>query len=183
MDWARRHGHPVVEVRYDHPQDPAAAVASTVRAELRRRGHAAERLLVSSFVVHDPWRTLATGSVPFWTFFPVRRAADDLAAYLDGADFDDVDVLLFSHGVRSQGLADARTWQRVADRARRRGRLLGVDADAFPADFGVFARYARALRSLPVSSRSWSPVPVEEALAGLAAADPDRVRVTRVEGG
>lgn len=175
--WAERHGHPVVEIGYDHPQDPAAAVADVVRAELRRRGEAAQRLLVSSFIVHDPWRTLTSASVPFWTFFPVQSAAQALAAYLDRAAYDDIDVLLFSHGVRSRGLADAQTWERLAGRARRRGGLLGVDRSAFPADFPVFARYASALRSLPDATRPWSPMAVHDALAGLA--DASGVRVER----
>ena len=169
-DWAGRHGHPVVEVGYGHPQVPAAAVADIVRTWLRRRGEPAERLLVSSFIVHDPWRTLASGSVPFWTFFPVRRAAIDLAAYLDGAAYQDVAVLLFSHGVRSRGLVGARTWELIATSGGQTGRLLGVDRDAFPADFAVFARYARAMRSLPDATRPWSPLPVHDALEGLPAA-------------
>jgi hypothetical protein len=169
-DWAGRHGHPVVEICYDHPQDPSAAVAETIRGWLRQRGEAAERLLVSSFVVHDPWRTITSASVPFWTFFPVLPAAADLAEYLDRVTYDQIDITLFSHGVRSRGLADVRTWQQLAARARRQGRLLGVDTSAFPADFAVFARYARALRSLPDATRPWSPLPVEEALDGLRAA-------------
>jgi len=169
-DWAVHHGHPIIEIRYDRPQDPSAAVADTVRVWLRRRGEVAERLLVSSFIVHDPWRTIATASVPFWTFFPVRSAALDLADYLDRSAFDDIDIMLFSHGVVSRGLADARTWQRLADRAGRRGRLLGVDAKAFPADFNVFVRYTKSLKGLPDATRPWSALSVEEALAGLAAA-------------
>jgi hypothetical protein len=165
--WAGEHGHPVLEIRYGHPQDPAAAVADTVRDWLCAQGEPAERLLVSSFIVHDPWRTITSGSVPFWTFFPVRRAAADLAAYLDRASYDDIDIMLFSHGVSSRGLADARTWQQLADRARVRGRLLGVDPAAFPADFTVFARYSKALRSLPEATRPWVPMAIDEALSGL----------------
>jgi hypothetical protein len=175
--WAEGAGHPVVEIRYGHPQHPAAAVAGATRAWLRGRGEPAERLLVSSFVVHDPWRTLTSASVPFWTFFPVRSAADDLAAHLDTSAYDDIDIMLFSHGVESRGLADAATWQRLADRARRRGRLLGVDARAFPADFPVFVRYAKELRSLPDAAPAWLPMTVEDALAGLAS-DP-RIAVDR----
>jgi hypothetical protein len=167
--WAEPAGHPVVEVRFEHPQHPAAAVAGTMRDWLRRRGEPAERLLVSSFIVHDPWRTLTTGSVPFWTFFPVHEAASDLAAYLDTATYDDIDVMLFSHGVRSRGLADARTWQQLADRARRRGRMLGTDESDFPADFTVFARYTPAMRSLPDATTPWRPMSVEEAITGLTA--------------
>jgi hypothetical protein len=167
---ARDTGHPVVELRYGHPQDPAAAVADVLRSWTRRRGGAAQRLLVSSFVVHDPWRTIATGSVPFWTFFPVQSAARDLSDYLASTSYDDVDVLLFSHGVESRGLADAQTWQRIAEHARRRGRLLGVDPRAFPADFAVFARYTSALRSLPDGGLPWSPLSVDDALSGLRSA-------------
>jgi hypothetical protein len=177
-DWATRHDHPVLEVRYDHPQHLAAPVAETFRRWYDVRGLPAERLLVSSFVVHDPWRTVTTGSVPFWTFFPVRAAADDLSEYLDRAGYDDIEVMLFSHGTRSRGLADAGTWRALADRAHRRGRLLGVDADAFPSDFAVFVRYGRALRSLPEAPGGpWPRMPVDTALAGLA--EDDRIRLTR----
>jgi hypothetical protein len=167
-EWADRERRRVVEIRYDHPQAPAAAVAETMRRWLEGRGEPAGRLLVSSFVVHDPWRTITTASVPFWTFFPVRQAAVDLAAYLDHVGYDDIDVMLFNHGTRSRGLADVRTWQELAGRARVRGRLLGADPTAFPADFAGFGRYAKALRSLPDATRPWSPLGVDEALAGLS---------------
>jgi hypothetical protein len=107
----------------------------------------------------------------------VRRAAADLDAYLDTARYDDIDIMLFSHGVSSRGLADARTWQELADRARRRGRLLGTDPASFPADFPVFVRYSKALRSLPRAHAGWRAMTVEEALAGLAAGS--RLRVER----
>ena len=177
--WAIRTGHPVIDVRYDHPQDPAAGVADAFRAWLQERGEPAQRLLVSSFIVHDPWRTITTASVPFWTFFPVRQAAQDLADYLHRASYDDVDILLFNNGVPSRGQVDARSWERLAQRARRRGRLLGVDADAFPADFAAFARYGPALRSLPPATVPWSPLSLLDLLAGLDAAP--RISVTRTD--
>ena len=175
LSWADEHGHPVVEVRYDHPQHPASAVANTMRHWLQECGEPAQRLLVSSFIVHDPWRTISTGSVPFWTFFPVAEAADDLAGHLDTSSYDDIDIMLFSHGVSSRGLADARAWQRLADRAIRRGRLLGTDASSFPADFPVFVRYTHALRSLPETSRPWRPMSVDAALTDLS--DEPRIHV------
>jgi len=138
-----------------------------MRRWLRDHGEPAERLLVSSFIVHDPWRTVTTGSVPFWTFFPVGQAAADLAAYLNTAAYDDVDIMLFSHGVHSRGLADARTWQQLADRARRHGRLMGTDSSAFPADFPVFVRYTKALKSLPEAVTPWQPMGVADAINGL----------------
>jgi hypothetical protein len=176
-EWARAHGHPLVEMRYGHPQEPAGPVAEATRTWLRERGETAQRLLVSSFIVHDPWRTITTASVPFWTFFPVRRAAEDLTRHLDRVGYDDIDVLLFNHGARSQGLADADTWQALASRARRRGRLLAVDPATFPADFTAFARYSSALRRLPERPLPSSPLPLAPALADLAA-DPRLTVVT-----
>jgi hypothetical protein len=175
--WAESAGHPVVEVSYEHPQHPSAAVAATMRTWLRERGEPAERLLVSSFIVQDPWRTITTASVPFWTFFPVREAAADLAAHLDVATYDEVDVMLFSHGVHSRGLADAPTWQQLADRACRHGRMLGTDSREFPADFPVFVRYTKAMRSLPDATTSWRPLSVTGALSGLT--DDSRLSLRR----
>jgi hypothetical protein len=43
-----------------------------------------------------------------------------------------------------------------------------VDRSAFPADFPTFARYAAALRRLPRVRRPSEPLPVDEALSGLA---------------
>jgi len=63
----------------------------------------------------------------------------------------------------------AESWQRLAGRARAKGELLGVDPDRFPADFATFARYTAALRRLPVSHQPWPPLPLHDALAGLAA--------------
>ena len=166
---AAKTGHPVVELTYEHPQTPAGPVADTLRAWQRAQGGPAQRLLVSSFIVHDPWRTLASGSVPFWTFFPVQRAALDLAGYLGREEYDEIGVMLFSHGARSRGLVGARSWERLARRARVRGELLGVDPDRFPADFAVFAHYTDALRRLPITQPHWRPLAVPDALSELAA--------------
>jgi hypothetical protein len=172
--YADERAHPVVEMRYHHPQDMAPAVADTVSAWMREHHIEPRRLLVSSFIVLDPWQAIDTGSVPYWTYFPTRDAADALSNYLDGHSFDEVDVMLFSHGSRSRGLADAGRWERLAQRARRRGRLLAVDRSAFPADFLTFVRYARSLRRLPRAPRPRSPLSVEGALTMLG-------RSTKVE--
>jgi hypothetical protein len=124
--------------------------------------------MVSSFIVHDPWETIRTGSVPFWTFFPVASAAQDLAAYLETTDYDEIDVMLFNHGTRSRGMADAATWEALAGRARGRGRLLGVDPGEFPADFQAFVRYSRELKALPSAEHAPGPLDLREALEGLA---------------
>ncbi|WP_238164681.1 hypothetical protein [Kribbella pittospori] len=174
--YADKHEHPVVELRYRHPQDPAAAVADTYAAWLRRHDIEPNRLLVSSFIVLDPWQTIDTASVPYWTYFPTSQGAHALSDYLDGHTFDEIDIMLFSHGTRSRGLAEADCWQQLANRARRRGRLLGVERSAFPADFSTFARYTPALRRLPRGRRPQSPLSVETALLGLSESERISVR-------
>jgi hypothetical protein len=44
---------------------------------------------------------------------------------------------------------------------------LGTDAREFPADFPVFVRYTKAIRSLPDATMSWRPLSVTDALSGL----------------
>jgi len=90
--------------------------------------------------------------------------------------YDDIDVMLFNHGTESVVLAAPLCWQQLADRARRRGRLVALARGPSPR-FSTFARYTKELRKLPQTSRSWSPLPVDEALAGLAT-DP-RITLTR----
>jgi hypothetical protein len=168
--WAERTGHPVHELRYGMPQHPSAPVADLYRAWLRSRGGGASRLLVESFIVHDPWQVLRIGAVPYWTFFPVRSAAAALEDYLRRAEpYDEIDIMLFSHGVRSEGLADVGTWRRLAGLARRRGDLLGVDARSFPADFSVFARYGPALARLPSAAPPFAPLDVTASVDRLRA--------------
>jgi hypothetical protein len=166
--YADKHDHPVVELRYRHPQDPAAAVADTYAAWLRRNDIEPQRLLVSSFIVLDPWQTIDTASVPYWTYFPTSQSAQALSDYLDGHTFDEIDIMLFSHGTRSRGLAEVDRWEELANRGRRRGRLLAVERSAFPADFITFARYTPALRRLPRARRPQSPLPVQTALVDLS---------------
>jgi hypothetical protein len=156
--WAAAHGHPVRELVLDEPEDLSAPVAELHRRWYARRGLPADRLLVESFVLHDPVAALRCGRVPFWTVFPVRpsleRTRDHLADHAAAAAaYRDVGVLLFSHGVDSIGLAPPPQWRALPGGAR----LLAVDERRFPADFPVFARYGPALRR----ERPRFPLPAE----------------------
>jgi hypothetical protein len=144
-------------------------VADLYRAQLRRVGMSGARLLVESFILLDPHHVLRAGLVPYWSFFPVSRAAWQLRDYLESAGpYDEIDVLLFSNGVRSQGQAGPDVWRSLAQQARRRGRLLAVDERRFPADFGTFGRYGPALRRIPTAPGRVALAPAE-ALAHLMA--------------
>jgi hypothetical protein len=159
---AASRGYRLRRLTFAEPEHLSPAVADLYRSWYDDRGLASSRLLVESFIVLDPWWTLRTGSVPFWTKFPVETDADFLERYLDrtGA-YRDVRVMLFSHGVDSIGLADAGRWRAVIARAAAGG-FAGVDAARFPRDFAVYLRYNRALRSLaPLVPLPTAPLPLD----------------------
>jgi pimeloyl-ACP methyl ester carboxylesterase len=137
-------------VAFDEPEALSPLVADLYRWWYRRRGRPAQRLLVESFVLLDPHLTLATGSVPYWSDFPVEPSAEALERYLDGAEpFDEILLTLFSHGTDGVGVAPVERWRALMGRARRHSAFLGVDPDAFPRDFGSFGRFHRELSELP----------------------------------
>ena len=175
--WCASAGHPLIRLTYQGPQAPASAVAEVLRTWYRSRGEPADRLLVPSFVLADPWTAIATATVPFWAFFAVQPALRALESYLrsrvDAGDpYRAVDVLLFQHGVDSEGIAAPEEWLDVVRRSGARARLLALDAHRFPHDIATLGRYGAALASLPPARLPWSPLDVRVALDGLGAASP-----------
>jgi hypothetical protein len=146
---ARRRGWQLRVVSFVEPEHMSPLVADLYRWWYGRRGLPARRLLVASFILLDPWWTFRTGSIPFWTKFPVEDDLQALERYLDErSGFDELNVLLFSHGVDSIGLVPLERWRALLGRVER-GRLVGVDEKAFPRDFAIFLRYRRAVSHIP----------------------------------
>jgi hypothetical protein len=138
--------HPPV---FEHPQDLSPLVADFYRWWYRQRGLSGQRLLGDSFALLEPWWTLRTGSVPYWSFFAVEEAATRLESYLDGVEpYDYIHLMLFSHGIDSIGLAPIERWQAILDRACQHGSFLGVDEQAFPRDFATFVHYHKEIQNI-----------------------------------
>jgi hypothetical protein len=145
-------------------------VATVLRDWHRSRGEAADRLLVPQFVVGDPWRTVTTASVPYWTFFSVRPALNALHDHLARSDrYRTVDILLFQHGADSEGIATPDQWESVVRRHGAEPRFPALDRRRFPHDIALNARYDRALRALPRARHPWTPMPVRETMDELVA--------------
>jgi hypothetical protein len=166
--WCVDNGHPLVRVGFTGPQAPSHAVAALMREWYASRGEDADRLLVPSFVLGDPWRTITTASVPYWTFFSVQPALRAFAAHLErSAPYREIDILLFQHGVESEGIARPDEWTAIARRHGATPRLLALDRDRFPHDIASLARYGRAMAGLPSARSPWSPLELGPALEGL----------------
>ena len=148
--FATAHGHRVVRITFDEPEDPSPLVADLYRWWYRARDMPANRLLVDCFILMDPRYTLRLGAVPFWMKFNTEVSARALERYLDEAEpYDEIHLMLFAHGVHSIGLTPIERWRALLRHARQRGCFVGVDEKAYPADFAVFARYHPALRKIP----------------------------------
>ncbi|WP_433335911.1 hypothetical protein [Spirillospora sp. CA-294931] len=159
--------HRTVRLRYDAPQDLSPAVADLYRAWYRRRGLPADRLLAECFVVMEPHWCLRTGSVPYWSVFNTEPARRGLLSYLDEVDktdpYDEIRLMLFSHGVESAGLASIDDWREPLERARRIGTFTGVDTRAYPRDFACLARAHRELAQVRDLFPMPSPLPLADA--------------------
>lgn len=154
MGWRLRH------VRFEHAEQLSWLAAAIYRDWYRANGTSPARLLVDSFVLMDPHRTVRLSAIPFWLVFATMPSAETLARYLDTVpDPPEVDIMLFSHGTESAGLAPIETWRALAAR-RVCGRLLGVDEARYPRDFATFTRYHRALEELRPLHEPPPPLPV-----------------------
>ncbi|MBX6311766.1 MAG: hypothetical protein IRY99_02415 [Isosphaeraceae bacterium] len=141
-EFAREHGYRVRRIVFEQPEDLSPLVADLYRFWYRRRRLPANRLMVGSFILMEPWWALRTGSVPFWMVFNTEPSADALGHYLDSvAPYDEIFLMLFSHGVDSVGLVPIDRWRTLLHRARRRGEFLGVDERVYPRDFATFVHY------------------------------------------
>ncbi|MEV0824804.1 hypothetical protein [Nonomuraea rubra] len=154
---AARNGWRLARMRFDEPEDLSPVVADLYRSWYRRRGLPADRLLVECFLLLEPWWALRSGSVPYWMVFNAGQSHARAMEYLDGADpFDEIRLMLFSHGVESVGLAGVADWRRLLERARKVGVFTGVDTSTYPRDFAGLIRAHRELSRI----RTTYPMPL-----------------------
>ena len=149
LQLARRHGWRVRRIVFEQPEHFSPVVADLYRWWYARQGVEADRLLVESFILLEPWWTLRNRLVPFWMVFNTEPSFEAVNRYLDTAPPpSDIYLTLFSHGVNSVGLVPIERWRSLFGRALQAGRFMGVDEKAFPRDFAVFVRFHRALERL-----------------------------------
>jgi len=164
-------GWRVVRIVFEDPEAFSFMTAAIYRDWYRELGVDPHRLVVDSFILMDPHRTLALRALPFWLVFNVEPSARTLSRFLDQEpQFDEIDLMLFSHGTEGIGLASIDEWRKLISRGRT-GRFLGVDEDLYPRDFATLIRFYRDLSRIG---------PVQEIPAPLA---PDRFEALAVQYG
>ena len=139
--FATARGCLVRHVSFTEPEDASPLVADLYEWWNEKRGIVGKRLLVESFIVMEPYWAVRTGCVPFWMVFNMLPSASALERYLEQKSFDEIFMMLFSHGVDSIGLASIERWQELLSRAKNKGSFVGVDPKAYPRDFAVFVHY------------------------------------------
>jgi hypothetical protein len=139
----------IVEIRYEEPESLSFVTAAVYRDWYRDAGIVPRRLVVDSFLLMEPLTTMRLHALPFWLLFCVESSADALQRYLQTQPaFDEIDMMLFSHGVESIGYAPIDRWRALLDTAKSEGRFAGVDTAHYPRDFATFERFGRALARL-----------------------------------
>lgn len=139
---ARRKDYRVRRILFREPEDFSPLVADLYRWWYGQRHLHPNRLLVESFILLEPYWALRAGAAPYWMLFNTEGSLKQLGRYLEGtAVYDDIRLILFSHGVESVGLPSIERWRAVLGRACCQGRFVGVDERRFPRDFATFARY------------------------------------------
>lgn len=146
---ADTHRWRLIRIQFENPEALSWLAARTYEAWYRELGCTPDRLLVDSFVLLDPYRTIRLRAVPLWLLFGVERSAALLDEFLDcSGPFDEIGLMLFSHGTEGVGIASIDCWRSLLSLARRRGYFLGVDESRYPRDFATFTRFHDALARL-----------------------------------
>ncbi len=161
---AEERGYDVRRLAFDDPRDLSPFVADLYRRRYEARGRSVDRLLNQSFALLEPWWTIRTGSVPYWSAFNTESDAAHLESYLEETEpYDEIRTTLFSHGMESAGLASIDRWREVLGQARDESGFVGVDTDEFPYDIETQVRYHADLPD-EIGSRHphFPPLPVDE---------------------
>lgn len=149
--FARERGYQIRRIVFREPEHLSPFVAELYRWWYKERGIPTNKLPIESFILLEPQWTLRTGSVPFWMKFNMEPSLNWVEQYLESNDpYDEIYMILFSHGVDAVGLPSLARWRQVFNYARKRGEFIGMEEDKFPRNFATLIRYYTDLqRQIP----------------------------------
>ncbi|KEO75747.1 hypothetical protein [Anditalea andensis] len=139
---AKDNDYGVREWKFEDADDPSPFVAELYKWFYHKNGVLTNRLVVESFIMHDPYWMLKTGSIPFWMKFNMETSAARLKEYLEKSDqYDEIYLMLFSHGTEGIGFTGIEDWKKIIGKSRYKNDFLGVDTEKFPWDLGSMIMY------------------------------------------
>ena len=167
--WCAETGRPLFVISYRGPQAPAHAVASVMRQWHRDRDEDDQQLLVPTFVIGDPWLTINTASVPFWSFFSVQPALQmSLGDHLAPRSIPRKSGCCCSSTAPiPQASPDPMTGPHVARASARTPDFLGMGPAPCRHDVGSLGRYGRYGSLCARPGHLSAPLPPDRALRGL----------------
>jgi len=145
--FAKKNNFKISRISFDHPQEVSAAVADIYKIWYREKSAASSRLLVESFNIISPYLSMKKHCIPYWLFFNVNFAAEDLETYLQYSEnFEEIYMMILSHGKNSAGSTPISRWEEILQKAKKKGEFIGTNPKEYPVDLAVYARYSKDLK-------------------------------------
>jgi hypothetical protein len=158
-------GHRVL---YRDPHSFSGAVADLSRAWLGPSASGRHAIVGSGRMI-DPWQAVSRGLVPYWCESSSRSAAEAAELWFAGSrPFESISVLPDPPGTLHDDTASLRHWRSIAAFGRREGKVDALVAGRYPLlppAAGQATRYLRNVAAAPVRP---GPLPVDQAVRGLA---------------
>ena len=119
----------------------------------------------------DPWQAADRGTVPYWCESSSRSATDAAELWLAGSrPFESIGLLPDPPGTVHEQTATLAQWRAIGAFGRREGKVDALVAGRYPLLPPAAGQATRYLRNLPATMDRPGPLPVGQAMRGLAAA-------------
>lgn len=159
--FALKHNFNLSKISFDHPQEVSAAVADIFKIWYREKSAPSSRLLVESFNMISPFLSMKKHCIPYWLFFNVNFAAEDLETYLEYSEsLEEIYMMILSHGKNSAGSTPISRWESILKKAEKKGKFIGTNPNEYPVDLAVYARYSKDLKK-QISENYSFPEPLD----------------------
>jgi hypothetical protein len=161
-------GAAVHRVLYRDPHAFSGAVADLYRAWLPP-SPGGRHAVVGSGRMIDPWHAVDRGLVPYWCESSSRSAADAAELWFAGSrPFESISVLPDPPGTAHDEIATLGHWRAVTALGRHQGQVDALVAGRYPLLPPAAGQATRHLRSLAAAPDQPGPLPVDQAVRGLA---------------
>lgn len=138
-----------LKIDFNHPQSLSSIVARVYRKWYEELDIPSNRLLVETFNVISPHLSLQKTCIPYWLFFNVESATNDLENFISHSrDFEEIYMMILSHGKKSVGYTPASRYKTIMEKATKHHAFVGTDPEKYPVDLAFYSRYDKRLEEL-----------------------------------